>query len=166
MNARQVAVAAAADRKWLINSAAILRRRLRNNVADAKWWGLVRLLTEALALPLATAASAATASLEARSTRLVTVGADPTHSAALWIDLDRYESIFLGNLSRALVHETPKRRGRPSRPAKGHDAVTAARNYGVDVGLIRSALERTPAERLAMLEANSRFVREMRGKAK
>jgi hypothetical protein len=117
-------------------------------------------------LPLATAASAATASLEARSTRLVTVGADPTHSAALWIDLDRYESIFLGNLSRALVHETPKRRGRPSLPIKPHDAVTAARNYGVDVGLIRSALERTPAERLAMLEANSRFVREMRGKAK
>ena len=166
MNAHQLAVAAGADRKWLINSAAILRRRLRYNPTEAKWWGLVRLLTEALSVPLKAAGAAATASLEAHPARRVTVAADPTQSAGLRIDLDRYESIFLANLSRALVHETPKRRGRPSRPEKGHNAITAARKYGVDLGLVRSALERTPAERLAMLEANARFVREMRAKGK
>jgi hypothetical protein len=42
----------------------------------------------------------------------------------------------------------------------------SARKYGVDLGLVRSALERTPAERLAILEANSRFVREMQRKGK
>ena len=166
MNARQLAVAAAADTKWLMNSATLLRRRLRYNVTEARWWGLVRLLTEALALPLTAAARAATAAFEAGSKRVITIGADPTDSAALQIDLDRYGSIFLANLSRALVHETPKRRGRPSRPAKGNDAITRARNYGVDLGLVRAALDRTPAERLAMLEANARFVRVMRRNGK
>jgi hypothetical protein len=166
MNARQLAVAAAADTKWLMNSATILRRRLRYSIAEARWWGLVRLLTEALALPLTAAARAATTAFGAGSNHLITIGADPTDSAALQIDLDRYGSIFLANLSRALIHETPKRRGRPSRPAKGNDAITRARNYGVDLGLVRAALDRTPAERLAMLEANARFVRVMRRNGK
>jgi hypothetical protein len=38
----------------------------------------------------------------------------------------------------------------------------AARRYGVDLGLVLAALERTPAERLAMLEANAEFIRGMR----
>lgn len=166
MNAHQLAIAAATDRKWLINSAAILRRRLRYTPAEARWWGLVRLLTAAFGLPLTTAAAAATVSLAPRSTRFVTVGTDPTNSAALRIDLDRYDSIFLANLSRALEQETPKRRGRPSRTVKGSNALDSARQYGVDLGLVRSALDRTPAERLEMLEANSRFVREMQRKKK
>lgn len=166
MNAHQLAVAAAADRKWLINSAAILHRRLRYDAAEARWWGLVRLLTAALGLPLTSAAAAATTSLAPGSTRVVTVGTDSTDSAALRIDLDRYDSIFLANLSRALEHETPKRRGRSSPSRKGRNAIDSALKYGVDLGLVRSALERTPAERLAMLEANSRFVREIQRKKK
>ena len=81
---------------------------------------------------------------------------------SLVIDLPRYESIFLGNLSRALVQETPRRRGRPSRIQSGARAIGAARLYGVDLGLVQAALARTPAERLAMLEANAGFIRGMR----
>ena len=167
MTARQFAVASAADIKWIMNSAALLRRRLRYNASEARWWGFVRLLTEAIGLPLKTAAAAATALVRiTQSSMPVTIGSDPSHSASIVVDLARYESIFLGNLSRARVHETPKRRGRPPRLAVGRQALSSAHRYGVDLGLIQSALARTPAERLAMLEANSRFLREMRKKPK
>lgn len=167
MTVRQLAVASAADIKWIMNSASLLRRRLRYNASEARWWGFVRLLTEAMGLPLKTAAAAATALLRvAQSSMPVTVSADPSHSASIVVDLARYESIFLGNLSRARVHETPKRKGRPPRLAAGREALSSAHRYGVDLGLIQSALARTPAERLAMLEANSLFLREMRRKKK
>jgi hypothetical protein len=167
MTARQFAVASAADIKWIMNSAALLRRRLRYSDSEAWWWGFVRLLTEAIELPLKTAAAAATALLGVtQSSMSVTVSADPSHSASIVVDLARYESIFLGNLSRARVHETPKRKGRPPRLAAGRQALSSAHSYGVDLGLIQAALARTPAERLAMLEANSLFLREMRRKPK
>jgi hypothetical protein len=166
MTARQFAVASAADIKWIMNSAALLRRRLRYNESEARWWGFVRLLTEAIELPLKTAAAATALLGVTPSSMPVTIGADPSHSASIVVDQARYESIFLGNLSRARVHETPKRKGRPPRLATGRQALRSARQYGVDLGLVQSALARTPAERLAMLEANSLFLREMRRKPK
>jgi len=162
MTANQFAVAAGTDVKWILNSAAILRRRVRYTSSHSRWWGLVRLLTESLGLPLRIAAAAATASLDSRTTTgPITVGGDPSRSASLVVDLTRYQSVFLGNLSRALLHETPRRRGRPPRSVSAGAAASAAR-YGIDLGLLKSALGRTPAERLAMLDANSAFVREMR----
>jgi hypothetical protein len=166
MTARQTAVAAAADLKWLTNSAALLRRPLRYHAREAKWWGLVRLLVDRLGLTLKAAADAATAVLRTPDSRVpIDAGADPSGSAALVVDLPRYESIFLANLSRALVLETPRRRGRMTRRTT-RDAVSAASRYGVDINLVRSALERTPAERLEMLDANVAFVRGMKRAAK
>lgn len=163
MTSNQVAVAARADLKWLLNSSALLGRSVRRTPADSRWWGLVRLLTEGLALSLETAAEAATRCLGAKSgAARMTVTSDPSQSASLVIDLPRYESVFLGNLSRALVLETPRRRGRPSRTHAGAAAIRAAQNYGVDLGLVRAALARTPAERLAMLDSNVEFIRGMR----
>src|SRR4051812_17181720 len=132
MTARQFAVAASADPKWLANSAALLRRRLRYSENEARWWGFVRLLTETIGLPLKRAAAATTAALRGNESRMpTTIGADPSHSAALVIDLARYESIFLGNLSRARVHETPKRKGRPPRLTSARQAPSSAHRYGV-----------------------------------
>jgi hypothetical protein len=163
MTSNQVAIAARADLKWLLNSSALLGRRVRHTSADSRWWGLVRLLTESLAQPLETAAEAATSCLRAQNdTTKITVRSDPSQSASLVIDLPRYESIFLGNLSRARVLETPRRRGRQSRARAGAAAIRAAQNYGVDLGLVRAALARTPAERLAMLDSNVEFIRGMR----
>lgn len=162
MTARQTAVAAAADLKWLTNSAGLLRRALRHTPDQAKWWGLVRLLVGELGLSLKAAADAATAALRASDSKpSLRAKADPSGSAALVVDLARYHSIFLANLSRALVHETPRRRGRVRQTAR-KDAVRAARDYGIDISLLRSALHRTPAERLALLEANVAFVRAAR----
>ncbi len=162
MTAHQFAVAAGADVKWILNSAALLRRRVRYTRRDSSWWGLVRLLTERLGLPLKAAAAAATASFEGKSAGgRITAGSDPSHSATLLVDLRRYQSIFLGNLSRALLHETPRRRGRPV-TRRAASVLGLARRYGVDVNLLRAALQRTPAQRLTMLEANAAFLRAMR----
>jgi hypothetical protein len=168
MTGHQFAIAAGAQTKWILNSAALLRRRVSHTVSDARWWGLLRLLTEHLGLPLQLAADATTRCLRKDgSVRQISVNADPSGSASVVVDLQRYQSTFLGNLSRALVLETPKRRGRPSRPLTGARArdgagVQSAVRYGVDLSLIQAAVDRTPAERLAMLESNARFVRGMR----
>jgi hypothetical protein len=163
MTARQTAIAAGAELKWIVNSAALLGRRLRYDRQQAKWWGLVWLLTGQLGLSLKAAAKASTVALrEGNSSKQVTAGSDSSGSASLIVDLARYESIFLANLSRALVHETARRRGRPPRRGIKGDALATAEHYGVDLGLMQSAINRTPAERLALLEKNAAFVRDMR----
>jgi len=161
MTARQFAAAVGTDTKWLLNSAALLRRRIRYTTADARWWGLVRLLTASLGLPLESAADAATRCLRGGSSAAQIAIADPSGSAAVTVHMGRYQSVFLANLSRALVQETPKQRGRPPR-RNTRGGLDSALRYGVDPSLLRSALNRTPAERLAMLEANARFIREMK----
>ena len=163
MTARQTAVAAGADLKWLTNSAALLRRPLRYTPQTAKWWGLVWLLTEELGLSLRAAADTATIALsQADSSSPISASADPSGSASLVIDLPRYESIFLANLSRALLQETPRRRGRSKASRPSSDSIGAAMRYGIDVSLLKTALARTPAERLQLLEANVEFVRAAR----
>jgi len=165
MTAAQFAIAAGCEAKWILNSAALLRRRVRRTPADAQWWGLVRLLSETLRLPLQTAADAATSALKAGPAAPPAAAVmDPSGSVSLLVDLPRYQSIVLGNLSRALVHETPKRRGRPPRSSE-RGPVDSARQYGVDLGLVRGALKRTPAERLEILEANAAFIRGLRPRA-
>ena len=160
MTARQTAVAAAADLKWLTNSASLLRRRLRYSADAARWWGLVRLLVDELGLTLKAAADAATATLGISRAGAARARATLTGAVRIEIDLPRYESIFLANLSRALNQETPRRRGRVGDIER--DAIAAARRYGIDTGLLQTALERTPAERLALLETNVEFVRAAR----
>src|SRR3954469_10948699 len=130
MTARQFAVASAADIKWITNSAALLGRPLRYSESEARWWGLVRLLTETIGLPLKKAAAGATAALRPPHSGMpITIGADPSHSASVVVDLPRYESTFLGNLSRARVHETPKRKARAPRLAASREALSSAAQY-------------------------------------
>lgn len=159
MTPRQTAVAAAADLKWLTNSATLLGRRLRYTEEAARWWGLVRLLVDELGLTLKAAAGAATAALKTDK-GASTPATGSAGAVRIEVDRPRYESIFLANLSRALNQETPRRRGRV-RETSG-DAIAAARRYGVDIGLLQTALERTPAERLALLDRNVEFLRAAR----
>src|SRR6476646_1779062 len=121
MTARQIAVAAAADIKWLTNSASLLRRRLRYDAAAARWWGLVRLLVDELGLTLKAAADAATGALASARSGSAPARVDRTGTVRIEVNLPRYESVFLANLSRALNHETTRRRGRTK--AKAPDAI-------------------------------------------
>jgi len=157
VNLNQLGIAAGAETKWLLNSSALLGRSLTPTRSNARWWGLVKLLEQAFDLPLAVAAKAATRALAERNDG-GRAGAleDPSASACMTVDLSRYDSILLARLSRARVRETPKRRGRR---ALNPDPVAAAAAYGIDIGLIRSSLARTPGERLAMLDQNARFLR-------
>ncbi len=90
---------------------------------------------------------------------------DPTGAVFLMLDLARYHSTFLANLSRALLIETPRRRGRVKQSAR-RTAIDAARQYGIDTGLLLSSLARSPAERLELLDANATFLRAASGKSK
>ena len=162
MTRHQFAVATGGALKWVLNAAALLRRRIRYTHDDARLWGLVRVLTQSLGLPLKRAAEAATSSLRDGEATPIT---DLSGSAFIHVDFHRYQSVFLANLSRALVLETPRQRGRPPRREKG-GAIAAADRYGVDIGLVKAALARTPAERLEMLESNARMIRAMRNRRK
>ena len=162
MNLTQFSIASGCDMKWLLNSSAILGRNIRLTPENARWWGLVRALESTFGLTLANASAAATRALAGQmDDAIVVVAEDDSGVASMLVNLFRYDTNFLANLSRARVRETPKRRGR--RAGKSRDPIAAAERYGLDIGLIQSSLERTPAERLALLDRNREFVYEMRG---
>src|SRR2546423_8631754 len=71
----------------------------------------------------------------------ITARRDPTGAAALTVDLARYQSVFLANLSRALILETPRRTGRVRQSSPR--AVAASRDYGIELGLILTPLQHT-----------------------
>jgi hypothetical protein len=156
----QLSIAVGCQPKWLLNSSSLLGRSLRPTKENARWWALVRLLESTFGLTLANAAAGATRALAHRNDDgSVTIAEDVSSSAAMSVDLVRYDTTFLANLSRACVRETPKRRGR--RGATSRDPIAAARDYGLDLGLMQSSLARTPGERLALVDRNRAFVEEM-----
>lgn len=161
----QFAVTVRADEKWVENTARTLGRRLEYTRAEARWLGLVRLLARDLGIPLARASELADEALrQPPETRALPLAASDDGAASLVVDLARYHSTFAAALSAALNHGGPRRRGRPrpSRPPRGRESVDRARAYGVDVSLLREALGRSPAERLARLDANAAFLGALR----
>lgn len=160
MTLASFALACGADPKWVQNAARILGLRLRYTAEEARWLGLVRRLQEELQLPLSVAEGFAREALEGGGAGEATVGAGAT--ARVWIDVPRYLSDFAVRLSRARAHHEPRRRGR--RQAKGGDAVARARRYGWDIGLLRSSLATTPAERIRRLDENMEFIHALRAR--
>lgn len=161
----QFAAAALADEKWVENTARLLGQRLTYTSDEARRMGLVRLLTRELGVPVARAAEVAAVALDsAPGSRALAIPAGPDSAATVVIDLARFYSTFAAALSAALNHGGPRRRGRsPKRKRmQVREAMTAAESYGVDVSLLRESLERTPAERLARLDANAAFLNALR----
>jgi hypothetical protein len=127
--------------------------------------GVVRLLTRDFQVPAARAGELADDALRhPPETRALSLAAARDSPATLVIDLARYHSAFSAALSAALHHGGPRRRGRPlsRRRARGYDPVAAAEAHGVDVSLLRESLERSPADRLARLDANAAFLTGLR----
>ena len=157
----QFAAVVQADEKWVENTARALGRQLAYSPHEARWIGLVRLLTRDFGVPATRAADLADEALQhPPDTRALSLAATPDSPAALVLDLARYHSAFAAALSAEIHHGGPRRRGRPSarKRARGYDAVAAAQAHGVDVSLLRQALERSPADRLALLDSSSRFL--------
>lgn len=162
MNVNQLAIAAGADLKWLLNASAILGKPATPTRESARWWGLVRVLESTFGMTLAKAAAGANrAFAKQNGDAEVVIAEDDASAASMSVNLFRYDSTALANLSRARVRELPKRRGRRPEEKRGN-AVLRAAQYGLDVNLMKASLMRKPAERLAILDRNVSFVREMR----
>jgi hypothetical protein len=155
MTLHQFAAAVGADPKWVLNTTRLLGRRLRRTPAEARWLRLVRLLHQDVGLSLAAANRAATQAFTATGPNII-AAASLDGSAAVVVDRARFESSFVAALGAALTLAGPRRRGRRRKP--GRDALTAARAYGVDLGLLRASLALSPAERLERLDENATFL--------
>jgi hypothetical protein len=157
----QFAIAAQADPKWVQNAAAILGWRLEYTPESARHLGLVRVLSATLGVPLRVADEMARQALGSRDLKKAVVAQAADGSVHATVDLQRYLSSYTAALSRALVFQ-PRKRGRPA--ALGISALEEGRAYGLDVGLYRANLDRSPAERLAELDANMGFMNTVLGR--
>jgi hypothetical protein len=127
--------------------------------------GLVRVLTRDFDIPAVRAAELTDQALRhSPDERVVSLAASAESPATLVLDLARYHSAFAAALSAAINHGGPRRRGRPStrKRTRPRDAVAAAEAYGVDLSLLRHALARSVRDRLARLDADSRFLAALR----
>jgi hypothetical protein len=161
----QFASAVQADEKWVENTARTLGLRLKYTPSEARRLGLVRLLTRDLGIPVARAAELTDDALrQPLETNALSLAGSPESAARVVVDLARFHSTFAAALSAAVHHGGPRRRGRqtPRRRTRGREAVAAAETHGVDVSLLREALEQSPADRLARLDANSEFLHTLR----
>lgn len=162
MTRSQFALAARADEKWVENTAHTLGRRLRYSVDEARWLGLVHVLTRDLGMSIQRASTLATAALQLDpATRALRLRLSEHGEASVALDLARYHSAFAAALSAALNLGGPRRAGRPAHPHRS-DPIGTAAEHGIDISLLRSSLGRTHAERLTRLDANAASLRSIR----
>jgi len=150
--------------KWVQNAWAVLE--LEPVYREAELWrlALTRLLEEILGVPLKKAHAMA-GDVELRMSHRAEGGAgqcplvdDDTLNVS--IDWPRFAGAVLVALSRARTQYQERRRGRP--PKERLHGIAAARAHGVDVGLLRASLRRSPAERLRALDEDLAFVQRLR----
>jgi hypothetical protein len=150
-----------ADPKWVQNVAASLHRRLPPTVAVARRLAVARALTQALELPLPRAWELAALALRgyAGSDRPVTVAPAGPGIVTLTIEVHRILAGISARLSLLRTSYHPRQRGRPRAP---RDPLRAAREYGVDLSLLRSNLRLSQADRLRQLDRMAAFRRRVR----
>jgi hypothetical protein len=126
--------------------------------------GVIRLLARDFGIPVAHAAELADQVLRhTPETRALPLAVSNDGAATLVIDLARYHSTFVAALSAAVIHGGARQRGRPlSKRSRRRDPLAVARHHGVDVSLLRESIDRSPAERLARLDANASFLNALR----
>ncbi len=162
----QFAEAVRADEKWVENTARVLGRQLTYTPQEARYFGIVRLLSSQFGMPVARSAQlAADALRQPPDIRSLVLDASTDGSVTLVLDLSRYHSGFVVALATALHRGGPRRAGRPvsvREQGRKYDPIGAAERHGVDISLLRQSLRQSPAERLARLDANAAFLRSLR----
>ena len=99
-----MAVATRSSRTWLNNARRILDRRLHRTPNGARWWGMVRMLSHELGLPLKSAAQVADLVLHVSvAPNRVRISATSDGAVALRIDLERFHSTANASLSAAFA---------------------------------------------------------------
>lgn len=161
MTLGKFAYALGAPTKWVQNTWAILG--LDPIYGEAELWrlALVRLLERAMEVPLKQAYAMALETIplaglgRGMELRLVEEGA-----LEVSVDWARFSSGVLADLSRAQTQYQERPRGRP--PKERLYGIAAARAHGIDIGLLRASLRRSPAERLRALDQDLAFVQRLR----
>ena len=138
--------------KWVLNTRALLRDTDPYSMRVAERLAIVRVLNAELGIPLARADRLARAAVTARSVTRVPLS-DGTMT--LEIDFGRIEAAVATRASQLATMHEPRRPGR--RPGRSVAPVRAAERYGIDIGLLKSNLARSPAARLRQLDAMAAF---------
>ena len=159
MTLGQFATAIHSPRKWVLNAHSVLGLEPAYSVERARILALTRVLEHAFHIPLKYAHQYAGATLRDSEASAHWRLDSPGGVVSVVIDRERFLSTFTANLSRALVGYAERRRGRP--PRVRCRGVAAARDYGVDIGLLRESLKRTPAARLRHLDEDASFLRSL-----
>jgi len=155
----QLAVAGGTAPKYVKNAEQILGISWDRNESGAWRLALVSEMNAYLGVPLAKALEIAATAERSDDQREMVVPASREASIGIAIDSRRARSNFLARLSRALVLEVPRQRGRPQKRAP--DPIEAAVAEGVDVDILRSSRALSVAERLDRLDSNAAFIHEM-----
>ena len=161
MTLGKFAYALGAPTKWVQNTWAILG--LDPIYGEAELWrlALVRLLERAMEVPLKQAYAMALETIplaglgRVMELRLVEEGA-----LEVSVDWARFSSGVMAGLSRARTQYQERPRGRPRKEQLY--GIAAARAHGIDIGLLRASLRRSPAERLRALDQDLAFVQRLR----
>jgi hypothetical protein len=131
-----MALATRSDRTWLNNARRILARRLHRTPSGARWWGMVRMLSHELGLPLKSAARVADLVLQGSAgPHRVRIAATSDGAVALRIDLERFHSTANALLSAAFAFGKSRAPGRPPKPRRRRplmDVVPGAREIRVE----------------------------------
>ena len=112
-----MAIATRSTRTWLNNARRLLARRMHRTPNGARWWGMVRILSHELGLPLKSAARAADLVLHTSpAPHRVRLAATSDGAIALRIDFERFHSTANASLAAAFAFGQPRARGRPRKP--------------------------------------------------
>jgi hypothetical protein len=156
MTLGQFATVVGASSRWVQNALRALALGRAYTAERAKILGLTREIHGAFGVPLVQAHQVARHALAVWPDRTVWRGDDAARVVALEVNVERYLSAYAVRLSLARNRYAERRRGRPAQRRKR--GIAAAREYGVDIGLLRESLKRTPAERLRRLDQDVEFL--------
>jgi hypothetical protein len=114
-----MSIATRSSRTWLNNARRILSRRVHRTPSGARWWGLVRMLSHELGLPLKSAARVADLVLGSPTApHRVRIAATADGAIALRVDLERFHSTANAALAAAFAFGQPRGRGRQAKPRR------------------------------------------------
>ncbi len=141
--------------KWVLNTRALLGRGVQYDLAVAERLALVRALNRRLEIPLPRAWDLAGEALSKVGKDGIYTFTAPDGIVTMSIDVHRLRAALATRRSQLATMHQRRRAGR--KPRRSSNALTAAREYGVDVTLLQANLERTPAVRLRQLDDMAAF---------
>lgn len=159
MTLQETAAAVGHSPRWVLNALTRLKVPRRYGEPLARRLCIARLLSVGLKVPLPDAWQLASQALAGDLSR-------PWHwqsdGLRLEIDLPRVLGAYAARLAAAR-NAGPRTRGR--RPARSKSAVARAREWGTDLTLFESTLNRTMADRLGRAATSIDVLRQLRGSA-